>query len=118
MTQASQTYETSVTKGQSTSIADTVTWNEWEEVSQAVETPLESLNELLNKSVDSPSYTEVTSPVSVDMVSAITKPVELGFQLDTVVQQRIQTQHMLRDTSGKEIANQLSQIRRYTQDLS
>lgn len=38
--QTNNTYETSVTRGQSTSIADTVTWNEWEEVSQAVETPL------------------------------------------------------------------------------
>ncbi|MBN2502051.1 MAG: hypothetical protein JXB38_14810, partial [Anaerolineales bacterium] len=40
MTQATHSYETSATQGQSTSIANTVTWNEWEEVSQAVETPL------------------------------------------------------------------------------
>ena len=40
MTQTSNSYETSVTRGQSTSIADTVTWNNWEEVSEAVETPL------------------------------------------------------------------------------
>ena len=40
MTQTEHSYETSVMRGQSTSIADTVTWNNWEEVSQAVETPL------------------------------------------------------------------------------
>lgn len=40
MTQATNTYETSVMDGQSTSIANTETWNEWEEVSEAIETPL------------------------------------------------------------------------------
>ena len=40
MAQTTHSYETSVMRGQSTSIADTVTWNNWEEVSQAVETPL------------------------------------------------------------------------------
>jgi hypothetical protein len=40
MTQTSNTYETSVMRGQGTSIADTVTWNNWEEVSQAIETPI------------------------------------------------------------------------------
>jgi hypothetical protein len=40
MTQTTNTYETSVTKGQSSSIANTKTWNNWEEVSQAVSTPL------------------------------------------------------------------------------
>jgi hypothetical protein len=43
MVEDTHTYETSVTQGQSTSIANTVTWNEWEEVSQAVETPLGGL---------------------------------------------------------------------------
>ena len=42
MTQTQNTYETSVTRGESTSIADTVTWNNWEEVSQAVETPFQA----------------------------------------------------------------------------
>jgi hypothetical protein len=40
MTQTEHSYETSVTRGESSSIADTVTWNNWEEVSEAVETPL------------------------------------------------------------------------------
>lgn len=40
MTQTTNTYETSVTEGTSTSIADTVTWNRWEEVSESVETPI------------------------------------------------------------------------------
>lgn len=40
MTQTAHYYETSVTEGTRESIANTVTWNEWEEVSQAVETPL------------------------------------------------------------------------------
>ena len=40
MTQTEHSYETSVTRGESTSIADTVTWNNWEEVSQAIETPM------------------------------------------------------------------------------
>ena len=40
MMQTSNTYETSVMRGQGTSIADTVTWNNWEEVSQAIERPL------------------------------------------------------------------------------
>jgi hypothetical protein len=40
MTEISESYETSVTRGESTSIADTVTWNNWEEVSEAVEQPL------------------------------------------------------------------------------
>jgi hypothetical protein len=38
--EGTHSYETSVTRGESTSIADTVTWNNWEEVSQAIETPL------------------------------------------------------------------------------
>jgi hypothetical protein len=38
--EGTHSYETSVTRGESTSIADTVNWNNWEEVSQAVETPL------------------------------------------------------------------------------
>jgi hypothetical protein len=40
MVGTTNSYETSVMRGQSTSIANTVTWNEWEEVSQAVETPM------------------------------------------------------------------------------
>lgn len=40
MTQSTHSYETAVTRGESTSIADTVTWNEWEEVSEAIERPL------------------------------------------------------------------------------
>ncbi|MCA9952643.1 MAG: hypothetical protein KDE48_23500, partial [Anaerolineales bacterium] len=42
MTETTNTYETSATRGQSTSIADTVTWNNWEEVSESLETPIES----------------------------------------------------------------------------
>ncbi len=38
--ETTHSYETSVTRGQSTSIANTVTWNEWEEVSEAVEAPI------------------------------------------------------------------------------
>jgi hypothetical protein len=44
MTQQTHSYETAVTRGQSTSIANTVTWNEWEEVSEAVERPLSASN--------------------------------------------------------------------------
>ncbi len=44
MAQTTNSYETSVTRGQETSIADTVNWNNWEELSQAVETPLETRN--------------------------------------------------------------------------
>lgn len=40
MAQTTNSYETSATRGQSTSIADTVTWNHWEEASQSVERPL------------------------------------------------------------------------------
>lgn len=40
MTQTTNTYATSVTRGESSSIANTVTWNNWEEVSQAVSVPL------------------------------------------------------------------------------
>ena len=40
MTQQTNSYETSVMRGQSTSIADTRTWNNWEEVSQSLETPV------------------------------------------------------------------------------
>lgn len=40
MTQQEHSYETSVMRGESTSIADTVTWNNWAEVSEAVERPL------------------------------------------------------------------------------
>jgi len=39
--QTEHSYATSATHGQGTSIADTVTWNEWEEVSEAVETPMD-----------------------------------------------------------------------------
>lgn len=42
MTETSKEYGSAVTKGQSTSIADTVTWNNWEEVSESVSTPLGS----------------------------------------------------------------------------
>ncbi len=42
MTQAQHTYQTSVTHGESTSLANTATWNNWQEVSQAIETPLGS----------------------------------------------------------------------------
>jgi len=41
MTQQTHSYESSVMRGESTSIADAVTWNNWEEVSEAVETPLQ-----------------------------------------------------------------------------
>ena len=51
MTQATHSYETSVTQGQSTSIADTVTWNNWEEVSKSVETPVHRVS--YNTSVSS-----------------------------------------------------------------
>ncbi|MBX2998768.1 MAG: hypothetical protein KF893_09690 [Caldilineaceae bacterium] len=40
MVEQTNSYETAVTRGQSTSIANTVTWNEWEEVSESIETPL------------------------------------------------------------------------------
>lgn len=40
MVEKTNSYETSVMRGESTSIANTVTWNEWEEVSQAIERPL------------------------------------------------------------------------------
>lgn len=43
MTQTTNSYETSVMQGQSTSIADTVSWNNWEEVSQAIERPIGEL---------------------------------------------------------------------------
>lgn len=50
MTQQEHSYETSVMRGESTSIADTVTWNNWEEVSEAIETPL-SYSHLTSDSV-------------------------------------------------------------------
>lgn len=40
MAETTHTYETSMTEGQSSSIANTVTWNEWEEVSESLETPV------------------------------------------------------------------------------
>ena len=40
MTKKTHSYETAVTRGESTSIANTVTWNEWEEVAESVERPL------------------------------------------------------------------------------
>jgi hypothetical protein len=43
MAQRTASYETSVTAGQSTSKAEQVTWNEWEEVSESIETPLASV---------------------------------------------------------------------------
>ena len=41
MVETTNSYATSVTEGQSTGIENTVTWNDWEEVSEAVETPLD-----------------------------------------------------------------------------
>lgn len=52
MVETTNSYETSVTQGQSTSIADTVTWNEWEEVSQSIETPLEQMNINMSPEID------------------------------------------------------------------
>jgi len=43
MTQQEHSYETGVMRGESTSIANTVTWNNWEEVSEAVETPFDTM---------------------------------------------------------------------------
>jgi hypothetical protein len=40
MTEATNSYATSIAQGQSTGIENTTTWNEWEEVSESVETPL------------------------------------------------------------------------------
>lgn len=44
MSQTEKTYGSAVTKGQSTSIADTVTWNNWTEISESIERPLGSEN--------------------------------------------------------------------------
>ncbi|MBI5305488.1 MAG: fibronectin type III domain-containing protein [Chloroflexi bacterium] len=40
MTQTEKTYGSATTRGHSTSVANTVTWNNWEEVSQSIETPV------------------------------------------------------------------------------
>lgn len=40
MTQASKTYGSESRRGTSTSVADQVTWNNWEEVSTSIETPI------------------------------------------------------------------------------
>lgn len=40
MTQTGTTYQTSETQGESTSIANTQSWNNWQEVSQALSTPV------------------------------------------------------------------------------
>ncbi len=41
MTQETASYETAITKGQSSSTANTITWNEWEEVSTSIEQPID-----------------------------------------------------------------------------
>lgn len=40
LVETSNSYNTTVTRGQGSSVANSVTWNEWEEVSEAVESPL------------------------------------------------------------------------------
>ncbi len=55
MTQAAKTYGSSVTRGTSDSIANTVTWNNWEEVSQAVSQPLNSATLLSPDGVSTPN---------------------------------------------------------------
>src|SRR5205085_1496833 len=40
MSQTTNSYQTTVTRGESDSIANTASWNNWEEVSQAVSRPL------------------------------------------------------------------------------
>ncbi len=52
MAQKTHSYETAVTRGQSTSIANTVTWNEWEEVSEAVERPMSSKRDATSNKID------------------------------------------------------------------
>jgi hypothetical protein len=42
MVETSKSYSTTVTRGQGSSIANTVTWNEWEEVSEALEVPVQT----------------------------------------------------------------------------
>ena len=44
MAETSNSYATTVMEGQGSSIADSVNWNNWEEVSQAVETPISALS--------------------------------------------------------------------------
>jgi uncharacterized repeat protein (TIGR01451 family) len=55
MTQSAKTYGSTVTQGTSDSIANTVNWNNWEEVSQAVSKPL-------NGTVSVESVSEPTKP--------------------------------------------------------
>ena len=55
--QTTNSYETSVTKGQSTSIANTVSWNNWQEISESIEKPVDSETEGESiVSVDQPTF--------------------------------------------------------------
>ena len=46
-------YSTAVTEGKSTAVADTVTWNNWEEVSHSLESPVSGLVEFEQSSLSS-----------------------------------------------------------------
>ena len=52
MVQTTNTYQTSAMRGESSSIADTVTWNNWEEVSESIETPVGNLTRPNNPDVN------------------------------------------------------------------
>ena len=101
MTQASHSYETSVTRGQGTSIADTVTWNNWEEVSQAVETPLMASRQMGAQTLSTPAVVPLIF-IGIAAAGGTAAAIGAGAAVVSAASDVIQTHHMLTDTTGKD----------------
>ena len=116
MTQVEKNYQTTATRGQSTSVADTVMWNNWEEVSEAVETPL---------SPGAPAA-EPKSPalavlplilIGIATGGGIAATVGAGASAISAATDVIQTQHMLNDHTGEDTVQELIKMNKHSADL-
>ncbi|MBP7962824.1 MAG: hypothetical protein KBG20_18450 [Caldilineaceae bacterium] len=117
MVEKTNSYETAVTRGQSTSIANTVTWNEWEEVSQAVETPIRTKELLDTRKVETPAVVPLIF-VGIAAAGGTAAAIGAGAAAVSAVSDVIQTHHMLTDTTGKDTVAELQNIGKYTSDIA
>jgi hypothetical protein len=118
--QKTDTVETSVTRGQSTSIANTVTWNEWEEVSQAVETPLPQLRSLAAIACEALCIGLIGAGATIVMGGISAFP---AFRSAAAAERQVEIAEkqlylMENDTTGKDTVQELQNIGKYTSQLA
>lgn len=111
MMQSEKTYGSSVTRGTSDSIANTVTWNNWEEVSQAIQTPLNTTRWMRPRSIASPSVAPI---VFLGLLFAGASALFAGVSAGSDV---INTHHTINDQTGKDAVDKLMEISKYQQEL-